>query len=489
MKTIVGLFDDFAQAQTAAQQLESAGIPRNDISFVASNANGQYDQYVNNENATTNRPSAVGTDAAAGAVIGGGIGLLMGLGLFAIPGFGPVIAAGWFASLLTGAGIGAVAGGLIGALTSIGVPHEDATYYNEAVRRGGTLLAVKAADNMADRVAEILDNNGAVNVDERADQYRQEGFLPTPNTPATTTAAAQPTGNVAQAVQNQAPAVERPIPTTPTAQTNLNATPARAQNVNATDQEVALPVVEEELQVGKRQVQRGGVRVYTHLTETPVEENVQLREEHVTVDRHPVNRPVSEGELAAFQEGTIEVTETAEEPVIAKQARVVEEVVVGKEATQRTETVRDTVRRTDVEVEPLGGEHVSRTANYDAWANDFRNNFNTTYANRGMTYEQYEPAYRYGYDLAEDRRYSGQDWTTIEPQIQRDWETRQPGTWSNVRGAIRYAWDKATGAERGGIKTGGQDIDGTPDTRGITEKVADAVTGDRIDDKTGKPVR
>jgi uncharacterized protein (TIGR02271 family) len=477
LKTVVGLFDNFTQAQTAAQQLESAGIPHNDISFLASNASGQYDQYANTGTTTTDRPSAVGTDAAAGAVIGGGIGLLMGLGLFTIPGFGPIVAAGWLASTLTGAGIGAVAGGLIGALTSIGVPQEDAVYYNEAVRRGGTLLAVRAPDNMADRVAEILDNNGAVNVDERAEQYRQEGFLPTPNTAAT--AATRPAGNVAAAVQNQAPAVERPIATTP----------AMAQNVNAADREVALPVVEEEIQVGKRQVQRGGVRVYTHITETPVEENVQLREEHVTVDRHPVNRPVGEGELEAFREGTIEVTEVAEEPVIAKQARVVEEVVVGKEATQRTETVRDTVRRTDVEVEPISGEHVSRTANYDTWATDFRNNFNTTYANRGMTYEQFEPAYRYGYDLSADRRYSGRDWATIEPEIQRDWETRQPGTWSNVRGAVRYAWDKATGAERGGIKTGGHDIDGTPDTRGITEKVADAVTGDRIDDKTGKPVR
>jgi len=72
--------------------------------------------------------------------------------------------------------------------------------------------------------------------------------------------------------------------------------------------------------------------------------------------------------------------------------------------------------------------------------------------------------------------------------VQRDWEARRPGTWDKFSNAIRYAWDKATGAERGGIKTGGQNIDGSPDTRGITEKVADTLTGDRIDDKTGKPV-
>jgi len=470
LKTVVGLFDTFEQAQSASYQLETAGIPRNDISLVASNANGQYDKYANAHPGatTTEKPSNVGPDAGAGAVIGGGIGLLAGLGLFAIPGFGPVLAAGWLASLLTGAGIGAVIGGLIGALTWVGVTREDAAYYNEGVRRGGTLLAVKAQDNMADRVAQIMTDNGAVNIDERAAQWKQEGFMPTPNT--ATTASTMPAAATAAT----------------TAKTTAATTP---QNLNASTGEVTLPVVEEEIQVGKREVQRGGVRVYTHVTETPVDESVQLREEHVTVERRPVNRPVDEKELAAFKEGTIEVTEMAEEPVVAKQARIVEEVTVGKEATERTETVHDTVRRTDVEVEPIGGQHVSRTAGYDTYATDFRNNFNSTYGSRGMTYEQYEPAYRYGYDLAADRRYSGRDWAGIEPDIQRAWEARNPGTWANFKDAVRYSWDKATGAERGGIQTGGRTLEGTPDTRGITEKVADAVTGDRIDDKTGKPVR
>jgi uncharacterized protein (TIGR02271 family) len=261
------------------------------------------------------------------------------------------------------------------------------------------------------------------------------------------------------------------------------------QNVNA-DKEVAMPVIKEELQVGKREIQRGGVRVYSHLTETPVTENVTLREEHVTVERRPVNRPVGEQELATFKEGTVEVTEMAEEPVVSKQARVVEEVMVGKEATQRTETIQDTVRRTDVEVEQIPGtEHVSRTApTFESWRTDFRNNWQTNYANQGGTYEQYEPAYQYGYDMANNPTYRGRNWADIEPTIQQDWNTRYPNTWDRMKNSIRYGWDKMTGAERGGIKTGGRDIDGTPDTRGIMEKTADALTGDRIDDKTGKPV-
>lgn len=126
------------------------------------------------------------------------------------------------------------------------------------------------------------------------------------------------------------------------------------------DGEIVVPIIEEELQVGKRQVQSGGARIHTNVIETPIEETVNLREEHVTVDRNVVDRPVTEAD-AAFQEKTYEVTETAEIPVVAKAARVVEEVVIGKTATDRTETVHDSVRRTDVEVEELDGDQL-RTA-------------------------------------------------------------------------------------------------------------------------------
>ena len=115
-----------------------------------------------------------------------------------------------------------------------------------------------------------------------------------------------------------------------------------------------MPVVEEELRVGKREVERGGVRVESRVEERPVEKEVRLQEEHVRVERRPVDRPVGDAE-GLFKEGTIEVTERAEVPVVAKEARVVEEVVVNKEVGERTETVRDTVRRTDVNVEEVEG--------------------------------------------------------------------------------------------------------------------------------------
>lgn len=462
MKTVIGLFDDMEQAKKAALDLEQSGIPHNDISIVANNEGGRFaptsDASVPQ---TTHTGHAIGHDALVGAEIGGVAGLLMGITGFAIPGLGWIAGAGWLMATILGAGTGAVIGGLVGALTDVGVPEEDAAHYNEGVRRGGILLAVRAQDAVAHNVAQILSDDGAVNIDERAEQYKQEGFLPTPATP------------VAQTAQT----------------TRTTTAPATTQHT-ARQGEAVIPVVEEQLAVGKREVQRGGVRVYTHVTQQPVQQQVTLHEEHVQVDRRPVDRPVTAADAAAFQEKSFEVAERAEEAVIAKQARVVEEVIVGKQATERTETVQDTIRRTDVEVEQIpGSEHTSRTRSYDTLASDFRNDYQTRYASQGGTFEQYEPAYRYGYTLNENPTYQGRDWATIEPQIRQDWETRQPNTWDRFKNSIRYAFDKSTGAERGGIQTGGRDYDGSPDTRGITEKVADAVTGDRIDDKTGRPVR
>lgn len=386
MKTVVGLFDTYPHAQTAASSLENAGIPRNDISLVASNETEQYAKNPTSTHGNNDGGDMVGAavaDAGVGAGIGGALGLLAGASLFIIPGLGWLAGAGWLAGMLGGAALGGTIGGIVGALTHIGVPEEDATHYNEGIRRGGVLLAVRADDAQAHRVAEILSDAGAIDIDERATQWKQEGFMATPMTPNTATA------NTATATTRAA----APMPSAQTAQATTN----RAG-------ETVLPVIEESLQVGKREVERGKVRVYSHTTETPVQEQVTLREENVTVQRNPVNRPIGSVDADTFRDQTIEVTTRAEEAVVSKQARVVEEVVVGKQATERTETISDTVRRTDVEVENVPGGTTTGT--------------------------------------------------------QRDYSLP-------------------------GIQTGGRNADGSPDTRGVTEKVADAVTGDRVDDKTG----
>ena len=136
--------------------------------------------------------------------------------------------------------------------------------------------------------------------------------------------------------------------------TDYTATPSGTRDVD-TSGEVAIPVVEEELRVGKREVEAGGVRVDTRVAETPVEEQVTLRDERVHVERRPVERSAADADFDRLQDSTLEVRERREEPVVDKQARVVEEVVVGKEARERTETVQDTVRRTDVDVQETPG--------------------------------------------------------------------------------------------------------------------------------------
>jgi len=144
--------------------------------------------------------------------------------------------------------------------------------------------------------------------------------------------------------------------------TAVPSTPARAATTATTAGTASIPIVEEELQVGKREVQRGGVRVYSHVVATPVEEEIRLREEHVRIQRNAVNRPATEADFQAFKEGSVELTETGEEAVVSKQARVVEEVTVGKDVSERTETVKDTVRRTEVEVEEIPGQELRKTA-------------------------------------------------------------------------------------------------------------------------------
>lgn len=118
-----------------------------------------------------------------------------------------------------------------------------------------------------------------------------------------------------------------------------------------------MPVVEEELQVGKRVVEGGGVRVVKRMTEVPVTELIKLREERATVERRPVDRAATEADFTNFKEGTIEVRERSEEVVVNKKARVVEEVVVAKEVSEREATVTDTLRRTDVKVERVIGKN------------------------------------------------------------------------------------------------------------------------------------
>ena len=179
------------------------------------------------------------------------------------------------------------------------------------------------------------------------------------------------------------------------------------------------------------------MRVRSFVTEKPVSEQITLREEHVDVQRTSVDRPAS-GD--AFREGTIEMRETAEVPVVAKEARVVEEISLGKTATERTETVSDTVRRTDVEVVNVGSN--------DRGTDDYRTHFSTS--NTGGDYARHEPAYNYGRQLANDPTYGTGDWNSNESSYRSRWEEKNPGTWDEFKSSVKHAYDKAKNAVTGG---------------------------------------
>ncbi|MEP6923685.1 MAG: YsnF/AvaK domain-containing protein [Pyrinomonadaceae bacterium] len=270
--TLVGIFDNYAEAQKAVQALAQAGIKQGDISIAR------------------NEPAGKGYMTYGGAKS---------------------------KDYTTGNSIGNNIANFFDGIFGTDINEDERGIYAESVRRGSTLVIVNANDQTVDRVADLLNQNGVVDIDRRAAQYRASGY---------------------KQYDSKAPL--------------YSADQIQSEHQTFAKQgEVALPVIEEQLNIGKQVVQRGGVRVHTRVTTRPVEETVNLREENVTVNRRPVDRAVTEADVAAAQQSDFTVTEHAEKAVVGKEARVVEEVIVGKNVTERQETVRDTVRRSDVEVQ------------------------------------------------------------------------------------------------------------------------------------------
>lgn len=305
-------------------------------------------------------------------------------------------------------------GGIVGWFKSLfgeGDNHPDRTYYEGAVSGGNVLVSVNVDDDDIEQVLQILQKHNPEDVDR--------------DTASSATASGLTAGAATSSVQ----------------------TSSGSGKTSARDADLpkSIPVIQEDVRVGKRAVLRGGVRVYSQVVEEPVEETIRLKEEHIRVDRQPVNRRAEPGDLQQGRDQVIEVQEYAEEPVVAKEARVVEEVRISKDASERTETVRDNVRHTEVNVENIG-QGQGQTASTGAYDDDFRSDFQTRYASTGGNYEDYGPAYQYGYQAASDPRYQGRSWDDVQSDLQRDYGQRYPSsTWERMKDSIRYGWDKVTG--------------------------------------------
>src|SRR5215217_4897484 len=231
-------------------------------------------------------------------------------------------------------------GGFWASLSDLFMPDEDRSTYAEGMRRGGYLLTTHVPADLEDQALEVLERSDPVDLDQRAESWRQEGWTGY-QAGATSTDAGAATAGAAVSGASEPRRSDLGAGGSGAA-TGLTTT-------NAAGDEV-VQAAEEELRVGKREVGGGRVRVRSYVTERPVEEQVELRQEHVTIERQPVDRELRAGD-AAFQERTIEATERGEEAVVDKQARVVEEIGIRKDVDTRTETVRDTVRQQEVEVE------------------------------------------------------------------------------------------------------------------------------------------
>jgi len=324
MKTIVGLYDDLNTANQVVQALVNYGINRDEISLIAGDRKGSYASNDNHagqrdswdKTQTRDAGSAAAGGAVTGAVVGGMGGALLSLSALAIPGIGPVVAAGPLVAGLVGAGAGAAVGGLVGALTEAGVPEQEAGYYVEGVHRGGTLISVQVDDAETDQVVDIMNRYNPIDVKERAATWRSE------------------------------------------------ARPDYGDSVSSTA-------------TGRMDQESDRFATQT-MTEQAATSNYDRNYDRTTAD------------LNTFQ-------------------------------TEQT---------------------VGNGPSYDASA--FRNHFQTNYANRGRTYEQYEPAYRYGYTLANDTRYRGRDWNAIEADARREWnQNHKDSAWEDFKEAVRYSWERA----------------------------------------------
>ncbi|CAO3406141.1 YsnF/AvaK domain-containing protein [Azospirillum largimobile] len=363
-KTIVALYDHRSEAETASRDLQAAGFESSAVEILshADLTSGGW----SGGSGTSGLGTTTG-DSSVGAA-GGMARTDLSTGYVASPNTVPG------SSMGTGMGAttGTTAGGILTRLSGWGIPNHDAQVYAEGVRRGGSLLKLRLDEEDVDRAMEVLERGNVVDVEERGTAYRESGWTgfdegadyyddssaeeerlryspgrTAIDTTGTGTGTGMGTSTSGAGLTGAAAAMR-----------DVNTESTRTTRTGTSEREEQIPVVEEQVNIGKRTVERGGVRVRSYVVETPVEEQVRLRDETVTVERRPGGMVEGSAEVPAdaFRERTIEVTETDEEAVVSKTAHVRETVVVRKDVEERAQSVRDTVRRTEVEIEDTRDE-------------------------------------------------------------------------------------------------------------------------------------
>ncbi len=399
-RTVVALYDNFEDANNAVRELIDRGFRRENISFMANDQHGEYGQALNETNVNTFQAeeanTGAGVGAGIGAAVGGLAGVLIGLGALAIPGVGPVLAAGPLATVLAGlagAGAGAVAGGVIGALVDMGIPEESAGYYAEGVRRGGTLVTVQAEDNMTDKAVDILNRHNPVDLNERVSTWRESGW----------------TG-----YQGSEPA----------ATTGEDVIPGWAKDYDRYDNNFR-----------------------NHFNSSPYSANYTYADYQPAyrygydLARNPSYQGRTWNDLEPEARRNWEADHEGAWDQFKDEIKYAWNDITGKGHTH-TQDYGTMDRGTDnIGTFDAGDTTTTGDTGYMRYDAGFQQHFATSPYARNYSYTDYQPAYRYGYDLAHSPLYSGSDWSSIEPQAQRDWESQgHEGTWSQVKDAVRHAW-------------------------------------------------
>ncbi len=375
MRTVIGLFGNAGEARRAIEELQGLGYTPDKISVVTNAASL--------ETIESRKP--------------------MGLQSLNLADVGKVSTGGPLRDVLSkqpgpSSALGA-------ALQRFGLTAELADHYVSGVRHGETLETLTVDDEESDRVLAVM---------------RRRSASPPP-------LEEQPPAKV-QARQETRKEASAPAPAAGAATKMTN---GHALEMDERDEERVIPVLREEMRVGRRTVERGGVRVSSHVVEKPVSEGVHLRETHVDVERRACDRPLRADENA-FVDDAVEMVEMADEPVVSKQVRVVEEVIVRRHVEDRTATISDKVRSTEIEFGKLRA--------FDA--DEYRRHFDSKVDRSAGAFESYLPAYQFGHELHQGSRgkKSADRWEEIEPAARERWEASNAGSWDKFRESIKHAW-------------------------------------------------
>ena len=435
-RAVVGVFRDRGDAERAVDLLHRAGFREDQIGFAARGGDD-----IEGGRAIEGSDTGHAGSGAATGILGGGLvgGILGALATGLIPGVGPVIAGGLLAGILGGAAVGAAAGGLLGALAGMGVPEEEARYYDTEFQAGRTVVTVQA-DGRMDEARSIMQRAGAYDFETRDGQTE---------TTTTRMGAATPGAATARTERGTAPRMA-------------------AGREELTGGERTVELREERLRPERETVQTGEVTVGKEVVSEQQTIDVPVTHEEVVVERHrveprPSDRPIGAGE-------TIEVPVREERVELGKEQVVYEEIEVGKRQVQETQHVSGTVRREEARIEREGDVDMAgagmgtgaRTgaAGFRSWDEvgpTYQQEWERRYGNSGMRWHDVEPYRRYSYEMSHDRRYQGRPWNEVETDLRSnygDWSRRSgynhdDSAWERFKDQMRGAWDETRQTARG----------------------------------------